>query len=429
VTKVLRIGTALLAVALATGTSACGSSPEPATTGLTTLWTVNQTSGPGASNTWFTGGMMVRGTESGLTALSLRTGHPEWSWNSPAPPSGDYTSVALNEATADGIGLVTFSYVSQSDNNDTNVPAYESGIDLASGRALWTHAVAASPNVEAPGYQLGDGIIAELEKNGNPNTTVAYVAASDLATGKPAWSTEPDPELRGCDFSGLAISGALVYGVATCSGAFVLYGMSARTGAVESKVTLTDPDCADRPTLWAASGYLLVGCSEPKFTPKNPLVVLRPGSSHQTAVAYSSGTPSLEYPEDTIQTAPFILTGTTLYVDASDSKEDSAIDAVDLASGRELWQRIDPGGMVGADRSGVLIAIKNGGLASSAPVSVSLAVMSAQSGAINYGPGGTPNVPDLDNYELTLIGHTLVAAAANAQNNPTIAYSTGSWPS
>jgi PQQ-like domain len=427
--KVLRIGAALLAATLAASMSACGSSPGPATTGLTTRWTVRQTSGPGVSGTWFTDGMMVTGTIGGITALSLRTGHTEWSWNPPAPPSGDYTSVALSPSTADGVGLVTYEYLSQTQNTPVNRPGHEVGIDLTDGRAIWTRTIESSLNVEAPGYQLGDGLITEIDDNGN--SKVAYVAAATLATGKSAWSTESDPELRGCSFNGLALAGALAYGVATCSGTFELYGLSARTGAVESKVRLHDQACADspagRPTLWATSGYLLVGCSDLEY-PRNQLVVLHPGSSHQAVITYSSKSPPLEYPENPVQPVPFVLVGTTLYVEASGSNYKSAIDAVDLASGRQLWQREPPGYLVGADKSGVLTVIVNDGSDSSAPPSVSLAAMSTRSGAVSYGPGTTLKVSNPDNYGLTLIGHTLIAAAANPQDSPIIAYNTGSWP-
>lgn len=428
--KVLRTGAALVAGVLAVSMSACGSSPGPAKTGLTTLWTVKQTSGPGDSGRWFTDGMLVTGNDGGITALSLRTGRTEWSWNPPAPPSGDYASVGLSESTADGIGLVSYAYLSQSRNTPIKGPSHEAGIDLANGHAVWTRAVEPSLNVEAPGYQLGDGLIAEIDENGN--SKVPYVAATTLATGKPAWSTKSDPALRGCVFSGLALAGTLAYGVAACSGTFDLYGLSARTGAVVSKVKLDDQACATssagRPTLWAASDYLLVGCSDLEY-PRNQLVVLRRGSSHQTAVTYSSKSPSLGYPEGPVQSAPFILAGTTLYLEASGSNYKDAIDAISLASGRQLWQREPPGYMVGADKRNVLTVIMNDGSDSSAPPSVSLAAMSARSGAISYGPGATLKVSNPDNYGLALVGHTLIAAAGNPQDSPIIAYSTGSWPS
>lgn len=449
--KVLRFGVALVAGVLAASTSACsGSGPGsgPALTGLTSQWTVNHTGGTFDQGAWFIDGKMVTGTYKGLTALSLRTGHTEWSWSLPAPPSGDYVGADMSNE-ADGVGLVTYSYLSQASNTTANAPEYMAGINLSNGHAIWTRTIKASLNVENPGYRLGDGVIAEIAENGSSN--VAYVAAATLATGKPAWSDESDPQLRGCSFSGLAFSGALLYGVATCSGSFVVYGLSVRTGAVESKVTLDNHACAtntnmatdgySKPTLWAASGYLLVGCSEPEL-PRNYLVLLRPGSSHQSIVTYSSTVPSFEYnPYGIPGFAPFIITGTRLYISAKDSSYNDAIDAISLASGRQLWQRDTPGYgyMVGADKSGVMIVIKNAGSGNSAQASVSLAAMSAQSGAISYGPGTMFNFPAPDSYSLTLVDHTLIAADEKPLNSPItaygapldspiIAYNTGAWP-
>lgn len=419
--KVVRIGAALAAGALAAGISACSSGPP--TTGLTSGWTARQYSG-GAGNqggTWIAYGTVVTGTDNRVTARSLRTGHTEWSWTAPAPPpgGGGPASVFLT-GMADGTGIVECQYP-PGRSRMAGVPDYEVGIDLATGRTTWTRTTGGPGG---PGYQVGDGVVAELD--GGPQQA-GYVTAVSLRTGKPEWSTKSDAALRGCDFTGVALSGTDVYGAATCSGASVLYGLSARTGAVDSKVALHDQACAETlaaSTLWAASGYLLLGC-QAEETPRNQVLVLRAGTSRQTTVAYTGLNAPLAYPSDALYARPpFVFNGAELYL-----ASEGSVSAINLASGRQLWQRGLPGSagatdsVIGANRKGVLTASESGS------GSVSLAIMSAGSGAVSYGPG-TKSGPcsGSGGCSLTLTGHTLIATPADARN-PITAYGTGAWPS
>lgn len=441
---ITRIGAALVAGALVAGASACDglsttpgpAASGPATAGLTRQWTANETGGmPGSSGAWvnpgawFTSGMMVAPGTDGLAGISLRTGRTEWSWSPPAAPPGDRVSISLSNGTADGIGLVTYDYESRTENTRVSPPGYAAGIDLASGRTLWTHPVSPSLNVAPPGQQLGGGVSAELVNPGR--TRPVYVAATSLATGKPAWSTRLDPALRGCDFTGLAVDGAAVYGVADCQGKSVLYGLSARTGAVASEAAIgaCDSEFADgKPTLWAASGYLLVGCPGGKSPESQQVLAFRAGSGRPAGIAYANLYSSFQYPDDPADHSPqFAVVGTTLCLLVEGTGDNEFIDGFSLVSGKRLWHQKSPGAIAGTGENGVVFVSKNVPPADSGPASVSLSAVSARSGTISYGPGTRLNVSDPDGYRLTLAGHTLIAAAANPDNTPVIAYSTGDW--
>lgn len=447
--KGLRIGAVLAVGVLVAGVSAC-SSGGPPTTGLTKLWSATQAAGTanpeGAAGTWITGGLLIVGTGNGLTARSLRTGHTEWSWNPPAAPSGDDWTVGMlsGPSTSNEVGIVNYSL-----ETPASAPDYQAGIDLADGRMLWRNTVDQAVNVELPGNLTGDGVMAAMDERGNSKD--AYIAATSLATGKPAWSTASQQGLKGCGFTGLAFSGALAYGLATCpvssssptgtSYAVILYGLSASTGAVESKVTLNDQSCTTNtlgsPTLWAASSYLLIGCPGGETEGQQQVVVIRPGSSRQIIATYSTLDSALDYPEsDDQQYPPYFTVGTMLYLPVNDSKDDTAVTAISLTSGKQLWQKEPPGLLVGADGSGALIADDSLGagdtsLGNNSPSgSLSTAAMSATSGTVSDGPGASFDITSSRGYELYFTGHTLIVMVPGQEGGgwTIVAYGTGSWP-
>jgi hypothetical protein len=429
--KSLRIVAVLAVGAMVASASAC-SSAGPVTTGLTRQWSSQAADGadPG---TWLTGGMLVDGTDSGLTARNLRTGHTEWSWKPPAAPSGWYSSAVMTSgasmSTSGGVGVVDYLYDPDSGNARTS--EYQAGIDLADGHTLWT--LNAS---YLPGPVTGAGVVASLYGHGNSPDT--YVAAASLATGKPAWSTASDQVLKGCAFPGLAISGALVYGLAACGGSsafgdsptYILYGLSARTGVVESKVTLDEPSCTSTPAsygspaLFAVSGYLIVSCPGSESAEQAQLVVLHAGSSRQAVVTYSIPAAALAYPPAGFIDVPIFITGTMLYFATP-----SGVVAISLTTDKLLWQKDTSGSLVGADRSGALIVgTSSGGGDNSSQVSLWTASMSARSGTVSYGPGTTFD-GEPDGYDLFFTGHTLIADSTGNGNSPgVVAYGTGSWP-
>ncbi len=446
--KGLRIGAVLAVGALVAGVSAC-SSGGPPTTGLTKLWSATQAGGKaneaGAAGTWITDGLLVVGTGNGLTARNLRTGHTEWSWNPPAAPSGDAWSVEMTPgtSTSNGVGVVSYSL-----DTTASTPVYQAGIDLADGRMLWRNTIDLAVNVQLPGYLTGDGVLAAMDERGNSKD--AYIAATSLATGKPAWSTATQPGLKGCGFTGLAFSGALAYGLATCpvssgsptgsSYAVILYGLSASTGAVESKVTLNDQSCTANvlgsPTLWAASGYLLIGCPGGEIEGQQQMVVIHAGSSRQTVATYSGTESGLLYPEEAQDNPSYFAAGTMLYLSVDDSKDVTAVTAISLTSGKRLWQKEPPDALVGADGSGALIADDSLGagdtsLGNNSPSgSLSTASMSAASGTVSDGPGAPFDVASSQGYELYFTGHTLIVMVPGQQDGgwTLVAYGTGSWP-
>lgn len=434
--NILRTGAVLTAAALAAAVSGCGSpgSPGPSGTGMTRLWTVSQPNGSASAGVWLDGGTLVTGTDSGLTARSVRTGRTEWTWVPPAAPAGDYWTITMYGTSISGTGVIDYSYESESGSGTG--PLWQSGIDLADGHALWTVSLSGSLDVLPLGFLTGGGVVASLDEVGNSNQ--AYVAAASLATGKPAWSTVSEKRLEDCFFTGLAFSSATAYALATCgdSPAVILYGLSARTGAVESETAIGDQDCEANalgaPTLWAVSGWLLVGCPGGLAVGRQQMVLIRAGSSRQTVVNYPAAGSAFEYPwEHADGPPPYYVAGNVLYIAGNDDKYNLAVTAVSLATGKVLWQEEPPGYLVGAVGSGALIVIKPSDNSDYPPTGMTLstALMSAASGTVSYGPGTAFNVPNPDDYALYLIGNTVVASAAGTQDTPTIvAYSTGSWP-
>lgn len=421
--RALRFGTGLAAGVLMVAASACsalGQSSSP--TGLTTRWSAENVSGAGDSptQTQLADGLVVATSPDGdgLTARSLSSGHTEWSWTASAPPSGYRPAdVSLVGSPAGATGVIEIVYWHEGNSTFQGFQD-EAGINLANGHITWKHTT--QMVLDSGGAQSAE-LIATIDSD-NPNAT--YVEADSVATGKPAWSTESNPALKSCGFQGLAISGSLVYGTAICSGSKVLYGLSASTGAIQSKITLDDSSACDAGlSVRVESGYLLVDCNTDKPS-TDRLLELRPGSSRQL-VLYSGTDEQINGLVDNPTETPFFVSGSTLYFSTESGVNNGGIDAVDLTSGKRLWQQSSVrGSLIGVDKDGALAAIDG----DPSKPSLRLATLSADSGSISYGPGTTLDSLNEETDLPTLSGHTLLVAGDASEQTPTVAYSTGSWP-
>jgi outer membrane protein assembly factor BamB len=394
--------------------------PGHSATGLVRAWSAGAASlDTGPAGVWVTGRDVVVNAGNGVVADNLATGRSDWRWQ---PPAGMYFD-DMSPAADLGIAVVAYGTgASASANPDAGAtsaaspgptPSAESGIgagpaaaetvaalDLATGRVLWSTPLAYP--IGWPGPVIGDGKVAVLEQAASGGFGALDVL--DLSTGEPAWSTASDPAIpAGCAFTSAAISGGLVYAAAQCSqpgaadpttgpGTEILYGFAPETGAIRTNTSTTgficaDPDQSTYATLWAAAGYLLVSCSE-NTTLSQPLWIRATGAQKLLAAHFASQTDPLSYEFQNLQYPAFAAAGSTLYIQilipgAGGGGGRPAVIALDLRTGRQLWQQLIPGGagyLVGADSTGSTVALESGG-------TLSLARLARSTGTIAYGPG------------------------------------------
>ncbi|HEY3872136.1 MAG TPA: PQQ-binding-like beta-propeller repeat protein [Actinocrinis sp.] len=402
--------------------------PKPSSTGLVRAWSAGAAGlDTGPAGAWLTGRDVVVNAGNGLVADSLASGRADWRWQPPAGTYFDDMSPAADlgiAVVAYGTGASPSASPSASADPDTSAsatagsspapsPSAESGIDagpsaietvagldLATGRVLWTTPLAYP--IGWPGPVVGDGSVAVLEQSASGGFGALDVL--DLSTGEPSWSTASDAAIpAGCAFTSAAISGGLVYAAAQCSepagadadatapGTEILYGFAPDTGAIQNNTSTSgficaDPDQSTYATLWSAAGYLLVSCSE-NTTTSQPLWIRATGAQKLLAAHFVSQTDPLSYEFRNLEYPAFAAAGPILYVQVlipgAGGAGRPAVTAIDLRTGRQLWQQPVPGGvgyLAGADSTGATVALENGG-------TLSLARFARSGGTVAYGPG------------------------------------------
>ena len=387
--------------------------PGPSASGLRQAWTAgaaNVDAGP--AGVWVTGRDAVVNVGNGAVAYNLGTGRIDWRWQPPAGRSFDNMS-----PTADlGVAVVAFGTGASPSANPvgtaTASPSAESGVgsgiaasatetaaalNLATGRLVWSTPLAHP--IGWPGPVLGDGEAAVLEQSASGGFGALDVL--NLSTGTLAWSTASDAAIpAACVFTAAAITGGLVYGAAQCPppagsaasdpDAEVIYGFAPGTGAVQTQTAATgflcaDPDRSTYATLWADGGYVLVSCSG-STTTSEPLWIEAAGSGRLVPAAFTSQTDPLSYEFQNIEDPAFTVVGRVLYLQTSvpaAAGARPAVAALDLDTGKQLWQQLIPGGagyLVGAGSTGATVALESGG-------TLSLAHFARSGGKIAYGPG------------------------------------------
>jgi hypothetical protein len=438
--------------------------PGPAVTGLDTAWTAHS---PGAQcldhtsdNTWVADGDVASCLNDGITSYQLSTGHQEWTWN-PAPRAGQDSSMGtLSNAVDQGIGVVQYNYY-KIPSSSTASPDYTatevSGIDLATGRTLWTASVPVADEVEPPGLVVGDGVVAMVLSSPADDTvgerdqlTGQTLSVLDLSTGAAAWpeaarsATVPEA----CHPISIAISGSWLYDAARCpqaQGADRLYGLSPRTGAIQAAVPLEDQVCISgggpgNTTLWAVPGYLVGGCDYSDT--QQAMLIVPTGTVNQRVLRYTSDLDPLDYFSTETSNPGFAAHGSTLYALTLPIAGDAdSVTAFDLAKGTILWSRddadvpaisgYDHGSLLieGADSRGVIV-LDSGGNTQQDSGAESLVLLSADTGtATIFGPGtsydDTPGSND-DSLEYYLTGQVLLAFPYGDNNTGLVtAYRTG----
>lgn len=469
---VVAAGGTYLGVRLSSGTG-------PPTSGLATMWTRQAEVGscPIASFgiPWVTGGLAVACAGNGeIAAYRLGTGDVAWTWRAPAKPaqpaSGQlYPSIGrLSANTDNGIGVFDYTY------GQGNAGIV--GVDIATGRQLWQLPPGVA-TTDSNQFWEGDGRFEMVTSNVSGSAGAIAVQVRSLATGALDWSSASrDIPPAGCVLQDAVISGPWVYAVTHCSGsADQLYQMSLQNGSLIARAALLDTSCkasSDYPTLWAAAGYVLSGCSDaPTLTPD--VVIIPAGGVQQRALPWAyTGTNDYILNLSTALSPPgMAISGGTLYIGLNlllrNNDEVDQIAAIDLTTARLRWYKtiyfgepstsnvhsliqgenpnnaLFPVSVIGATAKGVINLIESvGGPPGSGDdkgtTGMTLALLSASDGSMSYGPG--TSYPDgIDNQPLfTLAGSTLLSfpvcpaadcsAGAGKFTGPVTAYSTGSWP-
>ncbi len=465
-------GGTYLGVRLSSGTG-------PPTSGLATMWTAHSLVGDSCSSAgmpWIADGLAVACSGNGVLAgYGLRTGRVAWEWHTPKAPSSllagpegqagqAYPSILrLSASTDNGVGVFDYTYGSG--------PAGIDGIDIATGRQLW-HLPPSVASADGAQFWAGNGrfdvVTAARDGAGGP------LQVRNLATGALDWSSASKSiPAVGCDVEDAAITGPWIYAVTHCAnGDDQLYQMALQNGSVLAQTGLQDGSCvaaSDYPTLWAADGYVLSGCTGAPTAPATPDVIIIPAGGVQQRTLPWTSTGAHNYIENLsegLSPPGMAISGSTLYIGQNlllrNNDEVNQIAAIDLTTARLRWYKtiywgeqstnrhseiqgedpnnaLFPVSVIGAGPNGVIDVIESVGGTGGDDIGttgMTLALLSASDGSMSYGPG-TTYPAGIDNQpSFTLAGNVLLSfpvcptadCTGGKYTGTVTAYSTGSWP-
>jgi hypothetical protein len=470
---VVAAGGTYLGVRLSSGTG-------PPTSGLGTMWTRQAQVGSCPIGDfgipWVTKKLAVACAGNGvIAAYQLGTGDVAWAWHAPKAPRSLLTTGKVYPAlsrmssdTDDGIGVFDYTYGQGS--------AGVVGIDIATGRQLWQlpPSVATDDDNE---FWEGDGRFSIVTSAASNSGVGGPLQVRNLATGALDWSSASrNIPPAGCNVYGTAITGPWIYAVTHCSGgADQLYQMSLSSGSVIAQAALRDGSCkaaSDYPTLWAAAGYVLSGCTgAPALTPD--VVIIPAGGVQQRTLPFTyTGSNDYILNLGTALSPPdMAISGSTLYIGQNlllrNNDEVDQIAAIDLTTARLRWYKtlywgeqstnrhseiqgvnpnnaLFPVSVIGASPKGVINLIENVGAPPGSgddkgTTGLTLTLLSASDGSISYGPGtsypaGIDNQPSFTLANGALLSFPVCPVADCSAGAPKVtgtvtAYSIGSWPS
>lgn len=352
---------------------------KPSTTGLAKLWGVRAVDNAQYVGSWVTDSLLVFGDTQGITAYSMATGHVAWDWRAPA--GGEVCQ--LSTAPQGGLGVFGYSSTGSSCSD-------LAALGLATGALAWS--TPTTESIDSESIEVGAHQVAVLE-GANSGDPLSKLAVFDLATGALQWTTASDAAIASdCDFAGVEFFGGAVYGSDAClppnSGVDAretdeLYAFNQASGAIQWQTALKGA-CSNIGTddLQLVTGYLLVNCGD-SLSGTQTFQVLTPGSRSPAPISYVSATDAVSELKGGPLYPTNVVYGNTLYLMIS-SEPGLAIEAIDLATLRELWQQPLPGGfdpaVVDADADGLLVAlVRSGGM--------STVTYAPSTGAMTYGPG------------------------------------------
>lgn len=434
-------------------------SPGPAVMGLSTAWTAHspgvRCEDFGSGNTWVADGNVATCLGNTITAFRLSTGHVQWTWR-PAPRAHLDASIGSMSRDVDqGIGVVAYSYAtipkSGSDGPVTTASDI-SGINLATGRVLWTESTPLSDDLESPGVVVGDGVAAMVVDDTTKETadtrgalTSWSLSVLDISTGAAAWPKAANTGASvpaACHPMSVAVAGDRFYEAARCpqaQGADRLYELSPQTGAVQAASALDDNACLSGgllslTALWAVPGYVLGGCND--LASQQAMLIIPTGTVKQRALGYASATDPLDYFRDGPWDPDFAEYGGMLYATTLSAPPGAvSVTAFNLAKGTIAWSRNDvptiPGyayesqfTILGADSRGVTV-LDTGSTTQQDSEAASVLVLSEDKGNATFGPGIHADDIDASNSEFGyyLTGQLLLALPAGEYNTaPVTAY-------
>lgn len=204
----------------------------------------------GLTGFWVGPDVVVRGAVDGLHAMKRSDGSDAWDLPTPIGGGGDICGMSPGVDAGTGIGIV----VSQGTQGGSATCSSVSGIDVGSGKVLWTTPVSRffdDPSAQAEDYGIASGMaIIDSDRT----ATETAVVALDLRTGAEKWKYSPDCEHRPAEF---AVGGSRVVVGEECKGTVAARVLDAVTGS---------------PVPNAAS-LSLSGPSNPRLLSAEPLVV------------------------------------------------------------------------------------------------------------------------------------------------------------
>lgn len=446
---------AVVAVALAWGVDALavrfGAERYPPVSGLSVLSDQQDTysgciAGIGSPD-WETGSAAVMCRGRGIAALDLHTGGIRWRWVPPTSAGSTGTTEYLSAGTSNGIGVVDFTY-----GLGVN---YLAGIDLATGRQLWQ-----LPDYWNQSYAwVSDGFVGYRFESDHDNSRNADLVVGNLSTGTTVWSSGQKGLLpTGCAMRSATGSGKWVYLIATCSGSDSLFQLDLSDGATAGRAPISADVCAANsfPVMKSVPGYVLYSCqsaSQRSSTPDPvPFMIVPSGGVTQHPVAANPDDRFSVFDDASWNIAAW---GGTIYAAQSTPHQQNGhytdsyqVFAVNAQTGALRWSRTlnvpgeDPGSVtypvniLGANAHGLIDLIDNEPAYGDAR-GLTLAFLSADSGALSYGPGlrvelgNTERLNGVATDMYVLAGNLLFAVPTSASDTrgegPYAIFGAGGW--
>jgi hypothetical protein len=447
---------AIVTVALAWGLDALatrlGADRYPPVSGLSLLSDQQDTysrciPGDGAPD-WDTGSVAVMCRGHGIAAIDLHTGGIRWKWVPPTSDGSPGNTEYLAAGTPNGIGVVDFTY-----GMGVN---YLAGIDLATGRQLW----------QLPDYWdetdawVSAGFVGyRFEAVHDTSRNVDLVVGS-LSTGTTVWSTGQKGLLpAGCTTRSATGSGNWVYLIAACGDSDSLFQLDLSDGATVGRAPISADVCAANsfPVMKSVPGYVLYSCqsaSQGSTTPDPvPFMIVPSGGVAQHPVAENPDDQFLAFDSVSWNIAAW---GETIYAEQGTQHQQNGhytdsyqVIAVNAQTGALRWSRTvnvpgeDPGSVtypvnfLGADAHGLIDLIDNDPAYGDVQ-GLTLAFLSADSGALSYGPGlrvqleNTESLTGVGTDMYVLAGNLLFAVPTSVSDSrgegPYAIFGTGGWP-
>jgi outer membrane protein assembly factor BamB len=271
---------------------------------------------------WAGHGSVIRIRVDEAVSYDAATGAQQWALQVPG------TDVACSISNDTGaIGLIAYG-------QDSTSCDHVMGVDLATGRQLWTDPVSSpySGNNPTGVLAIAGSTAIVLTDNG--------IAGIDAQSGRQRWTASAPSD---CSFQQVDAAGATAIAMAACAGSFWVVSLDPATGKAAWRYHVTEPsDSYQFQVLSVSPTVINDDLTGPRGT--STVRVFAPGGA-VTAAFPVSGIPdsaaSGPLALDTASTdgfgAPDVIIGNTLVGVASDDSGHGALVAFSLAGGQRQW--------------------------------------------------------------------------------------------